>query len=568
MRSTVRFITAWLVVLGSTHHAFSSDRSTALRLQSLNGLATWARGGQPHILPEKCGLPILAAAFRDRHLLSPALQSMLRIASARPVLDASRSVGPFRIHYDTSGANAPAMLDANFQRIPGTVHQYVDSVATILMYTDSIECGVLGYSFPPSDINIGGGPEYDVYVLELGTSLYGLTTLDDDSIREGGRGTTFLELDNDFQFVFPDSNKGIPGLKVTVAHEFHHAIQLGSYGFWSAEAYFYEMTSVWMEDVVFTGVNDYYQYLWYDPTHDRQSQLRHPEIPFTSTGFIEYSRGIWGHFVAKRFGLGAMRAMWEEIRNVPPLRAMDNVLHQEQYSSSFKEAFAEWTRWNFFVGLHADTNLYYPEGEYYPSMFEHPNWFTPPTSLVVDSLRFLSASYYQILGLPDTVTLIQSNVNINAALANGNATYPFDFMLSNRGGDPSYRSPLSGFYYKVDVSDPSNWYTWDVVHNRVGSVAVRASVPFPNPFFVDGSALLRIGSSRAEPTEGTLSIFTSSMDLVFSARMKTTMNLSGQQIYAWNGKTNNGDIVQSGIYFYVLDENGDNIRGKFAAIRK
>ena len=197
------------------------------------------------------------------------------------------------------------MLDANFQPIPGSFRQYVDSVAAVLTYTDSVETQVLGYPFPPTDNMNGGGPEYDVYILELGGSIYGQTVPDEDSTVEGGRSSTFIELDNDYSFVTPDSNKGIPGLEVTVAHEFHHAIQIGNYGFWSDETYFYEITSVWMEDVVYTGVNDYYQYL-----RSSQSQFRHPEVPFTSNGNIEYSRGIWGQFIAKRFGTNAMRWAW------------------------------------------------------------------------------------------------------------------------------------------------------------------------------------------------------------------------------------------------------------------
>ena len=483
-------------------HAISWQVPASLRVQGLRELSAWVRGDQVLDLPEKCGLPILAAAIHDRHRLPPPLQSMLTILSTRPALETNRRAGPFIIHYDTSGINAPAMLDANHQRIPGTTEQYVDSVASVLLYTDSIETQVLGYPFPPPDNLIGGGPEYDIYVLELGSSFYGLTIPDDDTITEGGRSTTFLEIDNDYSFVTPDSNKGIPGLKVTVAHEFHHAIQLGNYGFWSNETYFYEMTSVWMEDFVYTGVNDYYQYLW-----SSQSQFRHPEVPFTSHDFIEYSRGIWGHFIAKRFGLGAMRAAWEEVRSVPPLQAMDNALHRVPYSSSFREAFAEWSRWNFFVGSHADTVQYYPEGKFYPPMVTHPNWFTPPASQIQDSLRFLSAGYYQVLGLSDTVSLIQSNINMIAALSNEQTNYRFAFMLNNQGGDPSYRSPLSGFYYKVNVTDASNWYTWDVVQNRVGSPAVKSSIPFPNPFFVDGATLLRISSSTKAPAEGTLSIF-------------------------------------------------------------
>jgi uncharacterized protein YjaZ len=39
-----------------------------------------------------------------------------------------------------------------------------------------------------------------------------------------------MTIHKDFSFVTPDSNRGLRAMKVTVAHEYHHAIQLGNYG--------------------------------------------------------------------------------------------------------------------------------------------------------------------------------------------------------------------------------------------------------------------------------------------------------------------------------------------------
>jgi len=72
------------------------------------------------------------------------------------------------------------------------------------------------------------------------------------------RWTSDIDIDNDF-IGSKYNAKGIQALRVTAAHEFHHAIQYG-YGWWG-ERYPYELTSTWMEDVVYTDVNDYYQYL-------------------------------------------------------------------------------------------------------------------------------------------------------------------------------------------------------------------------------------------------------------------------------------------------------------------
>ena len=55
--------------------------------------------------------------------------------------------------------------------------------------------------------------------------------------------------------------KGINAARVTVAHEFHHAIQLGNYSYRDSDLFFYELTSTSMEEFVFNSVNDYYNYL-------------------------------------------------------------------------------------------------------------------------------------------------------------------------------------------------------------------------------------------------------------------------------------------------------------------
>jgi len=67
------------------------------------------------------------------------------------------------------------------------------------------------------------------------------------------RYSSNIDINNDF-IGSSFFTKGIQALRVTAAHEFHHAIQFG-YGWWgSDERYAYELTSTWMEDVVYTDV--------------------------------------------------------------------------------------------------------------------------------------------------------------------------------------------------------------------------------------------------------------------------------------------------------------------------
>ncbi len=225
----------------------------------------------------KCGLPLIAFHSEKKDAATGELSSML----FRPVTQKSILRGRFRVYYDTTGMHAPAMLDVDHQRVPNSSNAFADSVAAVANHVYDVETNPTGlaYPAPPADFGGGEGDEYDIYIQEL-DNLYGYTT--PETQFDGRKYTTFITIDNDFIFVSPDTNKGIPALKVTMAHEFHHAIQIGNYAYRGFDdIYYYEMTSVWMEDVVYTEVNDYYSYLRAGSGH-----FRNPDVPFTSTELI------------------------------------------------------------------------------------------------------------------------------------------------------------------------------------------------------------------------------------------------------------------------------------------
>ncbi|MGB6122770.1 MAG: MXAN_6640 family putative metalloprotease, partial [Bacteroidota bacterium] len=387
--------------------AGESDTSATTREAVLLELASSIPGHRPGDAV-KCGLPLITDALRawEEKTLTP--ESPLSILLARPALQTSRVSGNFRIHFDTTGTHAPAMLNSFYLRIEGTHHEYVDSLFSMLQYVSSLLTVSLGYLPPPSDGALGGGPEYDIYLMELG-NLYG-ETIPDYGIPTGDTVSTFIRMDNDYQFVTPSRNRGMPGLRVSAAHEFFHAIQIGRYGYWWAEdVYFYEISSTWIEDVAYTDVNDYLGYV-----HATWSHFHYPETEFASrSNLIMYSRGIWGQYVEKRIGIDAMRRSWEYVRQGRPVVAMDNALRE--YGSSLPEGFAEWTLWNHFTWERSDPIEYYPEGGAFPTIAHTPVEFTPPTRQMTGSLRSLSARYYEVLHGGDTVTVAVTNTNHSAS---------------------------------------------------------------------------------------------------------------------------------------------------------
>ncbi|MBX2992209.1 MAG: hypothetical protein KF749_13730 [Bacteroidetes bacterium] len=514
-------------------------------------------------VPNKCGLPVIAH-FLERKDMDEQTSAAVTNILARPSTHTSILAGPFRIHFDTSGIHEPAILDGNYMRIPGTARRYADSVAAIVNHVLRFETDSLGFLAPPQDNGGGGGPEYDIYIQALGGSLYGSTTPETpiNNKPEGGTFTTFMLIDSDFRFVTPDSIKGLPALRVTLAHELHHAIQIGNYGFWTGDVYFYELTSVWMEDAVFTEVNDYYSYL-----RSSQGHFRNPGVPFNANSFIMYSRGIWGIFVENRYGSGTMLRSWENIRVYRPLEAIDNAL--QSAGAGLRQAFGEWSVWNFFTGMRSNPARYYPEGTFYPLILETALGFSQPSRSITDSLRALSTRYYDVVGGQTPLKLFTSNINIPVALTGSAAMFPYTYLLNTSKVDERYVATGSGIYVKFDVPDGFNWINVVDTSGVVVSPAVARDLAFPNPFIPTGTNSLKVPIRTFGVTQGTLSIFTTSMDLVYSVSKSSTYTTAlGQQTFEWNGRTITGDFASSGVYLYILTLPHETITGKFALIRK
>ena len=520
--------------------------------------------------PIKCGFVVLSQALGQRSGLSLETRTLLQGLMLRPLLQTSVASGIFRVHFDTSGINTPALLDASGMRIPGTARAYADSVTRILKeVADELETRH-GFQLPPTDGTLGGGPEYDVYIEEL-SGEYGRTTPDVD-IPDGTTVTSFIEIDNDFSFVYPDSNKGLPALRVTIAHEFHHAVQIGSYAYWQSEVYFHEMTSVWVEELLFTEVNDYYLYLRSSSGH-----FRAPHVPFTTSDLISYSRGIWGIYLEKRFGPGLMRAIWEECRETRPTQAIDVILRQPSRNSSMTAAFTEWALWNYWTGARSKGTAYYPEAPAYPEIVLVPTEFVPPTTAITQKLPPLSTRYHQVLvptgtGRMDTVTLALNNVDYPSALSGTLLPISYTWRLASTPVDPSYRQTNAGIYVKLDVAEPLNWTAWiiedSLANPGVSMASLEEGMAFPNPFTPDGSKFLYIPVDDPAPVSGSFSIYSGNMDRVYESGPVRSSGVT-RQLFSWDGRTSSGQSAPTGIYIYVLSlDGGKTVRGKIAVLRK
>lgn len=553
-------IAFWSSFVCSADSAFSgtpgSWKSTRAALQSL------AAGVEADTGVVKCGFPLITSVRAMAANGNATAKILATQVTQRVERQKTKTAGGFTVHYDTSGTDAAALLDETYSVISGSADAYADSVLAIAQQVYAEEVGVLGYAAPPGDGTEGGDSTYDIYVESLG-STYGYTTPETalSSKSDGATYTSYLTIDNTFAFVSPDSNKGLPALRVTVAHEFHHAIQLGSYGYWTEEAYFHEITSTWMESVVFPGVNDNLNYVRSSSGH-----FKHPTTAFTSNGTVCYSRFIWCVFLAKKFDVSLIRQIWEEIRNEEPLAASDFVLQER--GSSLKLAFAEWSLWNYFTADRSSPDTCYPQGALYPRISSSSVEFSSGASdeTITSSLPGLSARYCAVSHGADTATIVVSNLDAAAALASTSTSYDYSIVLSWNASDDAFQSLVDGSYFKGVFSDASNWCARAVTPGGVVSSAIAEGCPFPNPFYCNGSTKISIPSSG---TYGTLHVFDASMNLVYCGDVTSSTDvLIGTNVFQWDGRNSKGSLASSGIYFFVLETSTCQHKGKIALLRR
>jgi hypothetical protein len=519
----------------------------------------------PSVIPEKCGFHFQSDIRRYWNLFSAEQRALIKSVFARPTMQASvlSPSGHFRIHYDTTGVDTPALIDQNGVRLPNTARAYVDSAAAIFDYVWDQEIGELGYPAPPPDKGAEGGDEYDVYVKEFNRSLYGETVFGDedllDSLRPNPTYMSYTEVDNDFVGYFTE---GLQALKVTAAHEFHHAIQVGNYGFWQDDTYYYELTSTWMENTVFQTIYDYYQYL---PRYFASTS-----IPFNvSNGYIEYGRAIWGKFIEKRFGQWMMKRSWEYINTMRPLWAIDASL--KEGGSEFMREFPEFALWHFYTGHRADPKDYFTDGSLYPEVRPVDIVdFIPPSATISYTTRDLSIQFFQVVmggggSMSDTTSIALTNINLPAAEQGGDYLYSLTYNITNASVDGSYETLPNGLKVKLIVDDPTNWKSIAIVNSGINLAG--QSFPYPNPFVIGMSSSVSFPVDVTQQTSVTLNIYSSSLDLVCS-RVEDPVNQFGRQVVVWDGKNSDGRLVSSGIYIYRIVSRDKEYKGKIAVVRQ
>jgi hypothetical protein len=233
--------------------------------------------------------------------LDPADQVRARGYLARPT-DPDAAIVAFRaaatppplcgphvcVHYEEGTRDAPPAKDADGNGRP----DQVDRTAAVMERVWSAFVAA-GYRSPLPDSGGGAqGPnsKLDVYLADIGKNFqYGLCYTNGPLV--GRTAPVSCILDDDFED-FPGNPLG--NLRVTAAHELFHAVQ---YAYDVLEdAWFLEGTAAWVEDELFTGVNDNRQYL-----ADSQMALPHRPLDYSGEPDGSVSVSVYGNWIFWRY---------------------------------------------------------------------------------------------------------------------------------------------------------------------------------------------------------------------------------------------------------------------------
>ncbi|MEE9162134.1 MAG: MXAN_6640 family putative metalloprotease, partial [Candidatus Neomarinimicrobiota bacterium] len=282
--------------------------------------------------PVKCGWGHYQEQTLDRSALASA---------KRPDLDTAYVTlgGTFAVHYDTSGLHSP---DLSSTRVEGTPDWVIDVAAAL----DAARALLLdlGYlSATPDEDGI-----YDLYLQEYGGIVYGETYFR-DSI--GQIMPPYTVMDNDFAHDEIYYTHGIDAARVTVAHEYFHAVQL-AYGWRAGDAFFYELSSTWFEEVAFPDVNDWV--FWFHDIDPPPFNIPFGNEPTQNIAQTNgYSAAIFGHYLTQTFGLLSMTAVWSDLIAQGSVAALEAEL--DDHASSLTVAWTDFVARLFLNGRDAST---------------------------------------------------------------------------------------------------------------------------------------------------------------------------------------------------------------------
>lgn len=490
---------------------------------------------------QKCGFVTAVNVRLNINSFNPKQKNSIQNLMQRPVLDASlvSPKGYFRIHYSTSGQNAPQYDINEFAFAADSAYDF--------------EIYQIGFP-PPKDNGDGGDNLYDIYIMDIG-NVYGYTQPENEISNGSNKYYTYMVIHNSFNDFYTE---GINAAKVTVAHELFHGIQLSNYvakfdGNQLVDSYFYELNSTAMEDFVFPFINDYVGYMkgYFNSTSKAFAE------------FSGYELAIWNIFLQNKFGFNIIKRQWEFLINQRALNAINNSLIE--FNSDFADAFSEFGIWTYFTNYRSISNKYFIDAKLFPIVRPMQTIsFSPPINNL--NLKPTSNTFLKLINNKnnDTLYSIITNSDIQNGINNPKSTFQIEYDIYNYEVNNS--EFLTNNYYKKINATTNFWLTSEILNNEVikEGISLPSSVDvFPSPFVYNKNQFIsfkvdEIGNGSAE-----IYIFSASMDLIYKSKLPIQLN---KKICIWNALKENGEHLNSGVYIYYIKTQNKDKKGKLVII--
>ncbi len=521
----------------------------------------------------RCGTPYVLQAMSAISELSTEHQR-LKLVQRRPSTQHSLLTpsGHFRVHYDTEGSDAVDPTDDDANGIP----DYIDLAATVLDSTWELEVEQLGYNPPPSDNGLGGGEEYDVYVIDLGHGGCGFSDPIYGCAYPGSSNAvthSHLEIDNNFTDPSYVQTRGLDALRVTIAHEFHHAIQFGYYA-GREGSWWQESTSTWMEEVAYPQIDDYLQYLLHFLS------IPHRALNSNVNASHTYGSAIFSHFLDQHYGRDLNRLIWEELkeRQSASLDHFDHIIRRVE-PGGLGVAIGEFAVWNYFTGRRHRRG-FYAEGDKYPLVPTHD--LAVAAKAVVRDSSLLDATGSSYLRLapqlrPGGVTLAFA-ASLGAWRRHLLLIGP-DSIAVRPVAEPTIRVVDWDQYEEIvlvisSAEDHGVAYPYQVsvefdpdLTDAQAALATLFEPSYPNPFHLGQHRQTHLVFDLAAPSAQTrLSILSTNGDLVWWKDLGPRAARENH-VVPWDGRNAAGKFVASGIYHLLLEADGQTALHRLAVVR-
>jgi hypothetical protein len=560
-------IKTFILILFCSVMQINAQELNRAQLDSVYNLYTYLRGvsssnelkKQIEIDPaiRKCGMGLVEEIKSNLSSFTIEQQAVFSKILQRPSLP-NTLISPngfFIIHYAITGTDA--------------IGYDVNLLAQALDSSYNFEVNYLGYPPPPADGVEGGDGRYDVYVRNLG-NLYGQTT--SESKVGASNWTSFLEIDNDFAGFF---TQGINAARVTVAHEFHHAIQMGNYApgngssaIRSSDTYFYEITSTSMEEFVYSSVNDYYAYM--------ADYFRNPERPIPLNN--GYNLAIWNIFLKDNFGFGVIKRQWEMMPTTVALNAINQSIIEK--SSNFGFELNTFGIWTYFTSNRSITGKYFEEAVNYPLITPTTTVTFSTQSQKYDMTVGPTGNYFLKINLPSsdgTLFSIISNSDVQQAISNSNQTFDFSYSIYS---DINSGNKILNNKYSVTFSRENQtfWNNTGILNDIIVYGDSSFTIPniekevfsYPAPFrySTDNGTGITIAfqSNASSNNELDFNVYTSAMNLVYIGKLPIgrsySKNSKNYFEFTWNALDNNKNYLASGVYVFFIKVGSEIKKGK------